>query len=197
MWTDKDQTLDITHNPEELWFPGIFGRPVSKPPAITKWENSPKLYQVIDKTFPRSKASAVLSDLGIIALENAKTAVRQRQTFRATNKAENVAPLTFEFDPDGHYAVFAATLRNRKAPRKDPGRTRQEQKRERDKESSDQGDEWQKEDAREAPILDIGTKTPARMTFFREDDGYTRFFSPQLPTKTPCVSNWELRVRGS
>ena len=27
--------------------------------------------------------------------------------------------------------------------------------------------------------------------------GYTRFFSPQLPTKTPCVSNWELRVRGS
>ncbi len=88
MWTDRDQTLDITHNPEELWFPGIFGRPVAKPPAITKWENSPKLYQVTDKTFPRTKASAVLSDLGIIALENARAAVRQRQTFRATNKAE-------------------------------------------------------------------------------------------------------------
>jgi hypothetical protein len=27
--------------------------------------------------------------------------------------------------------------------------------------------------------------------------GFTRFFSPQLTTKTPCVSNWELRVRGS
>jgi hypothetical protein len=116
MWTDRDQTLDINHNPEELWFAGIFGRPVAKPPAITKWENSPKIYLVVDKTFPRSKASAVLDDLGIIALENARTTVRQRQTFRATNKAKNVAPLTFEFDPDGQYAVFAATLRNRRAP---------------------------------------------------------------------------------
>jgi hypothetical protein len=120
MWTDRDQTLDINHNSEELWFAGIFGRPVAKPSAITKWENSPKIYQVIDKTFPRSKASAVLADLEIIALENARTSVRQRQTFRATNKAENVAPLTFEFDPDGQYAVFAATLRNRRVPRKDP-----------------------------------------------------------------------------
>ena len=163
MWTDRDQTLDITHNPEELWFPGIFGRPVAKPPAITKWENSPKLYQVIDKTFPRTKASAVLSDLGIIALENARAAVRQRQTFRATNKAENVAPLTFEFDPDGQYAVFAATLRNRKAPRKDPGRTRTETKKE-----SDEG-KSKIDDDDNAPILDLG-KTPTRMTFFRDDE---------------------------
>jgi len=28
-------------------------------------------------------------------------------------------------------------------------------------------------------------------------DGYTRFFSRQLTTKTPCMSNWELRARGS
>ena len=27
--------------------------------------------------------------------------------------------------------------------------------------------------------------------------GHARFFSPQLATKTPCMSNWELRVRGS
>ncbi len=125
---------------------------------------------MIDKTFPRSKASAVLNDLGIIALENARTAVRQRQTFRATNKAENVAPLTFEFDPDGKYAVFAATLRNKRAPRKDPekGSSGISAKIRRD---PDKGDE-------EMPTLDIGmTPSRSRVTF-RDDDDSTMPFTP-------------------
>jgi hypothetical protein len=162
MWTDRDQTLDINHNPEELWFAGIFGRPVAKPSAITKWENSPKIYQVIDKTFPRSKASAVLADLGIIALENARTSVRQRQTFRATNKAENVAPLTFEFDPDGQYAVFAATLRNRRVPRKDPEKT-----------ASATSVEEEKFDLDDLPEVGMDARTPKRTItrfFVRNED---------------------------
>ena len=118
MWTDKETTLDLTHNPEELWFAGIFGRPVAKPTAILKWEGNANVYQLITKKFPRTKASAVLDDLGIIALEYAKTIVRQRQTFRSNSKAENVAPLTFEYDPDGEFALVAAVLRSKRAPSK-------------------------------------------------------------------------------
>jgi hypothetical protein len=60
----------------------------------------------------------VLDDLGIIALEYAKTIVRQRQTFRSNSKAENIAPLTFEYDPDGKFALVAAVLRSKRAPSK-------------------------------------------------------------------------------
>jgi hypothetical protein len=118
MWTDKETTLDLTHNPEEPRFAGIFGRPVAKPTAILKWEQNANVYQLITKKFPRTKASAVLDDLRIIALEYAKTIVRQRQTFRSNSKAKNIAPLTFEYDPDGEFALVAAVLRAKRAPSK-------------------------------------------------------------------------------
>ena len=117
MWTDRETTLDLTHNPEELWFAGIFGRPVAKPTPILKWEQNTNVYQLITKKFPRTKASAVLDDLGIIA-EYAKTIVRQRQTFRSNSKAENIASLTFEYNPDGEFALVAAMLRSKRAPSK-------------------------------------------------------------------------------
>jgi hypothetical protein len=118
MWTDRETTLDLTHNPEELWFAGIFGRPVAKPTPILKWEQNTNVYQLITKKFLRTKASAVLDDLEIIALQYAKTIVRQRQTFRSNSKAENITPLTFEYDPDGEVALVAAMLRSKRAPSK-------------------------------------------------------------------------------
>ncbi len=108
---------EYIHNPEELWLAEIFGRPVAKPTAILKWEQITNVYQLITKKFPRTKASAVLDDLGIIA-EYAKTIVRQRQTFRSNSKAENIAQLTFEYDPDGEFALVAAMLRSKRAPSK-------------------------------------------------------------------------------
>ncbi len=106
----------------------------------------------------------MLDDLGIIALENARTTVKQRQTFRATNKAENVAPLTFEFDPDGQYAVFAATLRNRRAPRKEPGKTEEESLPSHPKEET-------KFDLNDLPEVDGSARTPSRKTRFLVRDG--------------------------
>ncbi len=54
----------------------------------------------------------MLTDLSSIALEWAKSYVRQRQTFKLNTKGENVAPLAFQHDPDGTYHELAVQLRN-------------------------------------------------------------------------------------
>ncbi len=49
----------------------------------------------------------------------AKTIIRQtKTTFRSNSKAQKIAPLIFEYDPDGEYVLVAATLRNRRASSK-------------------------------------------------------------------------------
>jgi hypothetical protein len=59
----------------------------------------------------------MLLDLSSIALEWAKTYVRQRQTFKLNTKGENMAPLAFQHDPDGTYHELAVQLRNFNWPR--------------------------------------------------------------------------------
>jgi hypothetical protein len=54
----------------------------------------------------------MLTDLSCIALEWAKSYVRQRQTFKLNTKGENVAPLAFQHDPDGTYHELTVHLRN-------------------------------------------------------------------------------------
>jgi hypothetical protein len=56
----------------------------------------------------------MLADLSSIALEWAKTYVRQRQTFKLNTKGENMAPLAFQHDPDCTYHGLAAQLPNLK-----------------------------------------------------------------------------------
>ena len=111
MWESKDQTLDANYNTDHIWFDGINGLPVQKPAEIRKWEES-KCHKLVEKTFPRVKADKMLTDLSSIALEWAKTYVRQRQTFKLNTKGENMAPLAFQQDPDGTYLALAIQLRN-------------------------------------------------------------------------------------
>ena len=111
MWESKDQTLDVNYNTDHIWFDGINGLPVQKPVEIRKWEES-KCHKLVEKTFPRVKADKMLTDLSSIALEWAKTYVRQRQTFKLNTKGENMAPLAFQQDPDGTYLALAIQLRN-------------------------------------------------------------------------------------
>ena len=111
MWESKDQTLDVNYNTDHIWFDDINGLPVQKPAEIRKWEES-KCHKLVEKTFPRVKADKMLTDLSSIALEWAKTYVRQRQTFKLNTKGENMAPLAFQQDPDGTYLALAIQLRN-------------------------------------------------------------------------------------
>ena len=111
MWESKDQTLDVNYNTDHIWFDGINGLPLQKPADIRKWEES-KCHKLVEKHFPRVKADKMLTDLSSIALEWAKTYVRQRQTFKLNTKGENMAPLAFQQDPDGTYLPLAIQLRN-------------------------------------------------------------------------------------
>jgi hypothetical protein len=111
MWESKDQTLDVNYNTDHVWFDGINGQHVQKPIDIRKWEES-KCHKLVEKHFPRVKADKTLTDLSSIALEWAKTYVRQRQTFKLNTKGENMAPLAFQQDPDGTYLALAVQLRN-------------------------------------------------------------------------------------
>ena len=111
MWESKDNALDATYNADHLWFDGIGGQHTQKPVDIRKWEES-KVYKLIEKHFPKVKADKMLSDLSGIALEWAKTYVRQRQTFKLNTKGENMPPLAFQSDPDGTYHDLAVQLRN-------------------------------------------------------------------------------------
>jgi hypothetical protein len=166
MWTDRDQTLDINHNPEELWFTGIFGRPVAKPPAITKWEKSPKLYQVIDKSFPRSKASAVLDDLGIIALENARVAVkpsapptRQKMSHHSPSSSTRMGATQCSRPPFATESPLAKI--QEKVHQIKQGANGSNIKRDPGKAASPKGSDL--------PTLDIGS-TPSRSRFFFSED---------------------------
>ena len=111
MWESKDNALDATYNAEHIWFDGIGGQHTQKPTDIRKWEDS-KVYKLIEKQFPKVKADKMLSDLSSIALEWAKSYVRQRQTFKMNTKGENMAPLAFQSDPEGIYYDLAVQLRN-------------------------------------------------------------------------------------
>jgi hypothetical protein len=77
MWESKDNALDATYNADHLWFDGIGGQHTQKPVDIRKWEDS-KVYKLIEKQFPKVKADKMLADLSSIALEWAKSYVRQR-----------------------------------------------------------------------------------------------------------------------
>jgi hypothetical protein len=110
MWESKAESIDVNYNLEHVWFDGINGQHVQKPADIRKWEES-KVYKLIEKNFPRVKADKMLADLSSIALEWAKNYVRQRQTFKANTKGENMAPLAFQHDPDGTFRSLAAHLR--------------------------------------------------------------------------------------
>ncbi len=115
MWESKAESIDVNYNLEHLWFDGINGQHVQKPADIRKWEES-KCHKLIERHFPRVKADKMLSDLSIIALEWAKSYVRQRQTFKLNTKGENMAPLAFQNDPDGTYLALAAELRSHEYP---------------------------------------------------------------------------------
>ncbi len=93
---------------------GLMGS-TSRTNDIRKWEES-KCHKLIERTFPRVKADKMLSDLSAIALEWAKSYVRQRQTFKLITKGENMAPMAFQNDPDGTYLALAAELRNQEHP---------------------------------------------------------------------------------
>jgi hypothetical protein len=71
-----------------------------------------KMHKLIEKHFPKVKADKMLSDLSSIALEWAKSYVRQRQTFKMNTKGENMPPLAFQSDPDGTYHDLAVQLKN-------------------------------------------------------------------------------------
>ncbi len=113
MWESKDNCIDVIYNTDHVWFDGINGQHIQKPADIRKWEES-KCYKLIEKHFPRVKADKMLADLSSIALEWAKTYVRQRQTFKlnTNTKGENIAPLAFQHDPDGNYHSLTVQLRN-------------------------------------------------------------------------------------
>ena len=115
MWESKTESIDVNYNIEHLWFDGINGQHVQKPNDIRKWEES-KCHKLIERTFPRVKADKMLSDLSAIALEWAKSYVRQRQTFKLNTKGENMAPMAFQNDPDGTYLALAVELRNQESP---------------------------------------------------------------------------------
>jgi hypothetical protein len=111
MWESKDNALDATYNADHIWFDGIGGQHTQKPADIRKWEDS-KVYKLIEKQFPKVKADKMLADLSSIALEWAKSYVRQRQTFKMNTNGENMAPLAFQSDPEGNYHDLAVQLRN-------------------------------------------------------------------------------------
>ena len=111
MWESKDNALDATYNADHIWFDGIGGQHTQKPADIRKWEDS-KVYKLIEKQFPKVKADKMLSDLSSIALEWAKSYVRQRQPFKMNTKGENMAPLAFQSDPEGIYHDLAVQLQN-------------------------------------------------------------------------------------
>jgi hypothetical protein len=112
----KDDCIDVNYNTSHVWFDGINGQHIQKPADIRKWEES-KCHKLIEKHFPRVKVDKMLLDLSSIALEWAKTYVRQRQTFKLNTKGENMAPLAFQHDPDGTYHELAVQLRNFAWPR--------------------------------------------------------------------------------
>ena len=114
MWESKAESIDVNYNLEHVWFDGINGQHVQKPVDIRKWEES-KVYKLIEKNFPRVKAEKMLTDLSSIALEWAKTYMRQRQTFKLNSRGENITPLAFQHDPDGTYRSLAARLRTYEA----------------------------------------------------------------------------------
>jgi hypothetical protein len=111
MWESKDNALDATYNADHIWFDGIGGQHTQKPADIRKWEDS-KVNKLIEEQFPKVKADKMLSDLSSIALEWAKSYVRQRQTFKMNTKGENMASLAFQSDPEGIYHDLAVQLRN-------------------------------------------------------------------------------------
>jgi hypothetical protein len=120
MWENKDNALDATYNADHIWFDGIGGQHTQKPANIRKWEDS-KVYKLIEKQFPKVKADKMLADLSIIALEWAKSYVRQRQTFKMNTKGENMAPLAFQSDPEGIYIPrprSAASQHRTRSPRR-------------------------------------------------------------------------------
>ncbi len=95
MWESKDNALDATYHADHQCFDGIEGQHTQKPAGIRKWEES-KVHKLIGKDFPKVKADKMLSDLSSIALEWAKTFVRQRQTFKMnTNKRRKHGPPRF------------------------------------------------------------------------------------------------------
>jgi hypothetical protein len=89
MWESKAESIDVNYNLEHLWFDGVNGQHVQKPAEIRKWEES-KVYKLIEQRFPRVKADKMLTDLSSIALEWAKSYVRQRQAFKLNTKGENM-----------------------------------------------------------------------------------------------------------
>ena len=111
MWESKEQAIDLNYNAEELWFKGVYGQPVGKPLEIRKWEENTKFFKLLDKTYPRSKADRILSDLSLMALTNSKQVVQQRLTFKPNAKGENSAPVVFQYDPNGDLLDFVLELR--------------------------------------------------------------------------------------
>jgi hypothetical protein len=104
MWESKEQAIDLSYNADELWFKGVYGQPVNKPLEIRKWEENTTFFKLLDKTYPRSKADRILTDLSLIALialTYSKQAVQQRLTFKPNSKGENSAPVVFQYDPNG------------------------------------------------------------------------------------------------
>ncbi len=81
MWESKAESIDVNYSLEHLWFDGVNGQHVQKPAGSREWEES-KVYKLIERHFPRVKADKILTDLSSIALEWAKSYVRQRQTFK-------------------------------------------------------------------------------------------------------------------
>jgi hypothetical protein len=115
MWKSKAESIDVNYNLEHFWFDGVNGQHAQKPAEIRKWEES-KVSKLIERRFPRVKADKMLTDLSSIALEWAKSYVRQRQTFKLNTKGETMAPLAFQHDPDGTFHSLAVLLRNEEAP---------------------------------------------------------------------------------
>jgi hypothetical protein len=112
MWESKEQPIDLSYNADELWFKGVYGQPVNKPLEIRKWEENTKFFKLLDKTYPRSKADRILTDLSLIALTYSKQAVQQRLTFKPKSKGENSAPVVFQYDPNGDLLELVLELRS-------------------------------------------------------------------------------------
>jgi hypothetical protein len=96
MWESKEQAIDLSYNADELWFKGVYGQSVNKPLEIRKWEENTKFFKLLDKTYPRSKADRILTDLSLIALTYSNQAVQQRLTFKPNSKGQNSAPVVFQ-----------------------------------------------------------------------------------------------------
>jgi hypothetical protein len=122
MWESKEQAIDLSYNADELWFKGVYGQPVNKPLEIRKWEENTKFFKLLDKTYPRSKADSILTDLSLIALTYSKQAVQQRLTFKPNSKGENSAPVVFQYDPNGDLLELVLELRSAQpaAPAEEP-----------------------------------------------------------------------------